>query len=331
MSRSVNCPHCDEEVHLRPGRATDCPTCGAQVQIPTARRRDESDDVPRPSRKYRREWDDAEPARPARRGVSRAWVCGLIVLLGGGVVIVGGTTVAVLMILGNRPDQNATATHPPATRHQPVLIFPPNPPRPQLPPQKDIEEPWGPNPWVDTRAKSPPARRAPAQPAAHTYPATAPFDVDPRLLKAGERVYLDELEPFAVKQGPWQVGRGGALGSYDNEWVVVNKVYAEHGMGMHPPVGGSARASFALGGKVRTLKGHVALNDSWEGNPDAPTTFAVFLDGEEVWRSASVMRRGTTVPFRINVTGVKVLTIETHAPGDQYRCHCVWLDPVLEK
>jgi hypothetical protein len=90
--------------------------------------------------------------------------------------------------------------------------------------------------------------------------------------------------------------------------------------------------SFALSGQARRLKGQVAINDYWhDGDAVDYVTFAVYKDGKEVWRSKPLKSKKRPEAFDVDVSGARVITIETNAPNSAHDAHCVWLDPVLEK
>ena len=172
--------------------------------------------------------------------------------------------------------------------------------------------------------------RAPISLNATDYPKRKPFDLDPVLANGPNPTFLADLAPFDVQQGGWKLGRNGELGDNDGRWVVVNKIYYEHALSMHPPDNGTARASFAVGGLAKTLRGSVALNDDY-GPAWEDCTFAIYKDGKEVWRSQPIKNRNIVIPFNVNVSGGRIIILETQCKGSSHNAHCVWLDPVVEK
>lgn len=322
---TVTCPDCDERVTLKPGRSSvKCPACGSSIKAdaPAAkgrRRKDDDDDEDedrrekaekkKPKRKYREEWDDDDddderkpPPKP-KGSLTWLWVTLTIVL-----VVLAGCGGAgwwlFTTIRKTRDNLDQQAQQWRDEQQQRMNAQPGNP---------------------QGRPKPPPPQNA------AFYPKRKPFDVDPQLLAKPSPVYLSDLQPFDVKQGDWPVGLNGALG-YDDRWVCVNGQYYDHGIGLIPPNNGVARMSFATGGAARRLKGQVALNDFWHDN-DAwnEVTFAIYKDGKEVWRSDPLKKKKTPLPFDVDVTGARVVMIETNAPKSAHDAHCVWLDPVLEK
>jgi hypothetical protein len=311
MSETVNCPDCDEKVTLKPGKAqVTCPACGGRfaVEGPSARTdRTEKPAKKKPKRKYREDWDDDDdkddkPPKPVKQGGSLAWLwitLGIVAVIAAccGGVGWGG------YVLVQKAREEAQA-------------------------RLDRFEQQ-----MNAQPGNPAGRPKPPKPAdASFYPRKKLFEVDPALAAKPSPVYLDDLQPFDVRQGEWPLGRNGALG-YDDRWVCVNGQYADHGMGMIPPNNGAARASFAVGGLARRVKGKVALCGFWhDGEAHAPVTFAVYKDGKEVWRSRPVKQRKVQPQeFDIDITGARVITLETNAPDSAHDAHCVWIDPVIEK
>ena len=322
---TVTCPDCDEKVTLRPGRSSaKCPACGSSVTADTpaakgGRRKDDDDDdddrkekaeKKKPKRKYREDWDDDDDDDDRRRPPpkpkgSLAWLWILLGVLAFVVALCGGagywlfTTVRQAR---NNAIQNIEQM------------------------QEEQRQ------RMNVQQGNPQGRpKPPAQPNAAAYPKRKPFDADPQLAAQPSPVFLDDLDPFDVKQGDWPVGRHGALG-YDDRWVCVNGTYYDHGIGLIPPNNGAARMSFATGGQARRLKGQVALNDYWHDN-DAwnEVTFAIYKDGKEVWRSQPMKSKKRPEAFDVDVTGARVVMIEANAPNSAHDAHCVWLDPVLVK
>lgn len=322
MSEFVTCPDCDERVRVKPGKSSvKCPACGVSVPLDqpsrggggaTARRAKDDDDrqEKKAKRKYRKEWDDDDddaPRRPPPRKGSLAWLWILLSILA---VVVAGCAGAAWWVgsMVKKARDEVVQRNEQWVEEQ----------------QRKANDPWGNNPQGRPKA--------PVQKDATAYPKRKPFDVDPALAGGGP-YYLADLEPYDVKQGAWKYGRNGAMGADDGRWVVVNKVYYDHAIAMHPPEGAGkvAQASFAVGGQVRRLKGKVALNDDWhDGDAWGTPTFTIYKNGELVW-TTTLKQRKTVIEFDIDVSGARILILETKAEGSAHDAHCVWLDPVLEK
>jgi uncharacterized Zn finger protein (UPF0148 family) len=325
MSDTTTCPDCDEKVLLRSGRdSVRCPACGSRFAVERAtarggrRKADEDEDEPKQKkhkRKYREEWDDDEDDEPVRQPAKRGSLAWLWILLGVLAFVAAGCFGGVwwLMSLGKQAQEDFAKRR--AVEEQEAARR-----------DEEFRRQFNAQPG-NPQGRQPP----PPQPHAAAYPKVKPFDADPKLVGAAGTVYLDDLSPFDVKQGDWPVGRHGALG-YDNRWVCVNGTYHDHGIGMIPPNFGAARMSFAVGGQARRLTGRVANNDYWhDGDARDAVTFAVYRDGKEVWRSPPVRKRKESLAFDVDVTGARVITLETNAPKSAHDAHCVWLDPQLMK
>lgn len=325
MSETITCPDCDEKIPLRSGRdSVKCPACGSRFAVEGAtakggrRKAADEDDEPKKKkhkRKYREEWDDDEDDEPVRKPAKRGSLAWLWILLGVLAFVAAGCFGGVwwLMSLGKQglaeAEKRRAEDEKEAARRDEEF-------RKQF-----FGQPGNP------QGRQPP----PVQPNAAVYPKLKPFDADPKLVGAVGTVYLDDLDPFDVRQGDWPVGRHGALG-YDNRWVCVNGTYYDHGIGLIPPNFGAARMSFAVGGQARRLKGQVAINDFWHNNDAVDfITFAIYKDGKEVWRSKPMKKKKMPQSFDVDVTGARVVTIETNAPNSAHDAHAVWLDPQVIK
>jgi predicted RNA-binding Zn-ribbon protein involved in translation (DUF1610 family) len=316
MSEFATCPDCDEKVKVRTGKSSvKCPACGAGISVDkpsrgggTARRTKDDDEEKKPKRKYRKEWDDDDddeddaPRKPPPRKGSLTWLWILLSVLAVVLASCGGAIWWFVTSVKKARDDFVQRVE---EEQKQFNAGPGNPQgRPKAPVQKD----------------------------ATAYPKRKPFEVDPAL-SGGGPYYLSDLEPYDVSQGAWKYGRNGAMGADDGRWVVVNKVYYDHAVAMHPPEGAgtTARASFTVGGQVRRLKGKVALNDDWHDHDAWGTpTFTIYKDGKQIW-SQSLKQRKVTFDFDLDVSGARAITLETKAEGSAHDAHCVWLDPVLEK
>jgi hypothetical protein len=159
-----------------------------------------------------------------------------------------------------------------------------------------------------------------------------PFDVDPAAKAAGKTVYLAALTPFAYVAGPWkyQVGVTGSDGKTPIK--VQNKEY-KFGLSAHPPANGreSCRVSFVPGGEFKKFRGWGAMNHH-DHDPWGKIVFTVWGDGKKLWESQPLNKANTAAYFDIDITGVKVLTLETRMKdGSHHGAHAVWLDPWLER
>jgi hypothetical protein len=183
----------------------------------------------------------------------------------------------------------------------------------------------------------------PVQPASRTLPenevadppARVPFDVDPSLARAGDRVYLGDMHEFAWKPGPdgWNFGKHGQLGSI---WarggrILVKGAVVESGLSMHPPVRGYTRVCYAVGRRAKALRGGAAISEDEPGSRPPPTRFVILGDGKVLWRSGSVHAWGVVEEFDVDVGAVDVLELRTYVEGSNFGAHAAWVDPYVVK
>lgn len=145
-------------------------------------------------------------------------------------------------------------------------------------------------------------------------------------------VYLADLEIVDSKAGFGSV----SIGHYADDWhqygddVSKGDPIASHGIAF--PKGIHAHAPshvvFSLGGKYKTLKVSLAMNDKIKGGDGV--TVIVELDGKEILNRHIV---STSPPARVtlDVTGGDILSLKsTGGPAGHLGCDwTIWGDPVL--
>jgi len=95
---------------------------------------------------------------------------------------------------------------------------------------------------------------------------------------------------------------------------------AAHGLWAHA----NATHTYTLGGKWKTFTGSCALLKTGSG----PVKAAILADGRPLWES-KVIEPGQVETFRLDVTGVQSLTLETKGTRGIGSAHSAWLEPVL--
>jgi hypothetical protein len=73
-----------------------------------------------------------------------------------------------------------------------------------------------------------------------------------------------------------------------------------------------------------------AVGVDGDAGGEAALEFSVLGDGKELWRSSQVKSGQDPVPVRIDVTGVRVLTLQVKGPGRRSRLQADWVEPKLE-
>jgi hypothetical protein len=130
---------------------------------------------------------------------------------------------------------------------------------------------------------------------------------------------LSDAAPSAAKTGYGGVhfdrsDAGGPLVGPDGP--------AAHGLWAHA----NATHTYALGGKWKTLSGSCALLKTGSG----PVKAAILADGKPLWES-KVIDPGKVESFRLDVTGVESLTLETKGTRGIGSAHSAWLEPVMSR
>jgi hypothetical protein len=179
---------------------------------------------------------------------------------------------------------------------------------------------FGPLPHVELPPLAPPPDRPPPP----------PFAVDPQLEKAATKVYLADMQEFAWKKGPWDLGKHGALGDPEGHKFTVNGHPVPHGLSTHPPSAPDfTSVRYALGKKAQVFKTGVALADSRSGGPDAAVRFLVRGDGKDLWVSKPLAARQIVEECAVDVSAVEVLELQVRGDNGTWGAHAVWLEPRL--
>jgi hypothetical protein len=254
----------------------------------------------------------------------------IVILIVGGFLAIGAVSIAGLgavywfLAAKSPPPATAVARPMPAPVPAPAPINPPAawpdgpvpvpinpvPPQPVLRPRPDYEQP---DPGI-----------------------IAPFPFDPKLEKPAGKVYLSELQEFAWKPGPpmWKFGKNGDVGNGWNRQarLAVKGIDYPKGLSMHPPNDGYTRVCYAVGQKVRTVGGAVAINEDEPQVRPQPTRFVILGDGKLVWRSEAICAQQVIQNFAMDISGVRILELRTYVENNNcFGAHAVWLDPGVSR
>jgi hypothetical protein len=150
------------------------------------------------------------------------------------------------------------------------------------------------------------------------------------LFANGPRIYLADLEPFAIKPGPWPFKRDGTVGDRPDHKISVQGVASPKGLGgMHPPEFGFVAVKYRLGKQAAVFKAKVGITDHAFG-VHQPGYFEVIGDGQRLWRSDPV-GVGPGIECVVDIEGVDILELRVTAPGTAFGQHAVWMEPRLLK
>jgi hypothetical protein len=96
-----------------------------------------------------------------------------------------------------------------------------------------------------------------------------------------------------------------------------------HGFYAHAP----ARHVWNLDGTWKSLTGNAGLADGFDGS----VKFVIEGDGKPLWQS-ELVKSGKSLPFQVDLTGIKQLTLRTEDGGNGNREDwALWLEPVLAR
>lgn len=169
---------------------------------------------------------------------------------------------------------------------------------------------------------------------------TPPISGEPRLLEIGKRlaatispvpaaapsadvksVPLSDLPALSEETGYGKPLRD-RLPAPDVLLAGGGRVFA-HGFYAHAP----ARHAWCLDGSWKSLAGYAGMADGFQGS----VQFIIDGDGSVLWQSP-VVKSGKALPFEVELTGVKQLTLRTEDAGDGKREDwALWLEPMLSR
>jgi hypothetical protein len=193
---------------------------------------------------------------------------------------------------------------------------------------------------------SPPAAAQGSNPAA-IPPATAqgsspnskPPEADPfeempdakDLFAKTPRVFLNDMQEFGVKNGPWPFSKNGRTGNPNSERIHIGGKEYPKALGMHPPNAPEyAGAKFRLGKQATLFRARVALDDACGFVFDG-AYFEVWGDGKKLWETQIIQKPKTVVNCEVKVADVDVLELRVRAHQNHIGLHAVWLDPRVLK
>ncbi|HUD84738.1 MAG TPA: NPCBM/NEW2 domain-containing protein, partial [Candidatus Saccharimonadales bacterium] len=74
-----------------------------------------------------------------------------------------------------------------------------------------------------------------------------------------------------------------------------------------------------------------AVDVDGDSSSETSLEFIVLGDGKELWRNSEVKSAQDPVPVRIDITGVRTLTLQVKGPGRRSRLQADWVEPKLER
>lgn len=160
--------------------------------------------------------------------------------------------------------------------------------------------------------------------------------VSPFGIEAEYQIYIQVVDKLYLSDMDWTVDKGGYYANARNMcgcgaemavYVDGEKKTYEKGIGSHAP----AEVAVDLTGKgVDLFEAQIGISACQpKGNP-ANVNFVVKADGTEIFRKDAV-RSGESYPVRLNISGVKTLSLITETNGADSNDHALWADARLSK
>src|SRR5690606_5748821 len=106
--------------------------------------------------------------------------------------------------------------------------------------------------------------------------------------------------------------------------VRVRQQQSPHGIFLHPAANATAKITFELAEKYRSVSGAAALNDSANGPALTPLTMRIVGDGRTLWTSKPIRSPGDAEQFQLDVAGITRLELQVQCPGNDGRAHAAW-------
>jgi hypothetical protein len=139
-----------------------------------------------------------------------------------------------------------------------------------------------------------------------------------------QELSLSELEPVRLTSG-WRQPELNR--TFTGKGLSIKGRQYERGVGMPT----NSEIEFEIGGPYETFSALVGVDDEYNAAEGA-VEFAVVGDGKQFWRSEAVKKADGAVPVKVNVKGVRGLTLRARrAGGEGGRIHADWADAKLLK
>ena len=157
-----------------------------------------------------------------------------------------------------------------------------------------------------------------------------------------EKVFIDELPVASFRVGSGTLGLRGATGRAVSDKgslarVTHNGVAIPHALSVRAWENGEATVVFNIDGKFKNFEALVGplrvsnsqLNRQTKMNGTA--YFRIYGDGRLLVQTNGQKIRDDMKPIKVDVTGIKTLTLATACRGAAWGGWCAWLNPTLTK
>jgi hypothetical protein len=135
-----------------------------------------------------------------------------------------------------------------------------------------------------------------------------------------EALELTELEPQRSN------GRWRGFEADENLSGAPLLIHGRHYRGLSAFA--NSETEYDIKGMFRAFSAAVGVDG--DASSEAALEFIVLGDGKELWRNSQVKAGQDPVPVRIDIAGVRTLTLQVKGPGRRSRLQADWVEPKLE-
>jgi 5'-nucleotidase len=138
--------------------------------------------------------------------------------------------------------------------------------------------------------------------------------------------YLIDMQPASQSVGFWSLGKGifpaTEAAMLEGQTIFSHGKEYRSGLFAHSP----SDLRYALDGKFASFQTEISIQESACGDG---ASFAVLLDGKEIYDSGTMLPTDAPRPVELDVNGGKLLVLKT-VPGSDMSCDwTIWGDPYL--
>jgi 5'-nucleotidase len=148
------------------------------------------------------------------------------------------------------------------------------------------------------------------------------------IIKNPDYDYLIDRQTVHESVGYWTLGKGRfpALdaGMVPCDTIVSHRKEYPFGLFAHSP----SKLQYAIDGNYKTFVAEISIKETACGDG---ASFAVRVDDREIYRSDNMLPSSKPISLSLDVTGGKVLTLETISGNDISCDWTIWGDPYLVK
>jgi len=146
----------------------------------------------------------------------------------------------------------------------------------------------------------------------------------------GKPIYLSSMTPIISRQGYGSRQKdmpvNSSFGPKSWTWMSTQYAFFRKGIGTHA----NSEITYDIGGKFREIQTDYGIDTT--AGTQASAIFEIWGDGKQLFTSSKMGRFDMPKHVRVNISGVKMLTLKTLDTGDSNRDdHTDWLNTKLIK